>query len=627
MEFEHSQDTLGGVQDGLRPSRDFEKISDFDPPSQQLPASQDYGLGSKNFLSTQDQQVGFSYSELSGEQPPATGSAQFEFVEENGSGSQSDLTDQKVNPEPPHQPKPLGSEDEVKSQEDPEGDGSAQEGDGAKSSLTPKPVRGPKKRSQKRRRRNPKLLLLDFKDGVDIKKCHTRLMWIHRELFPNATAKKDRLPRGGFKITFKSSKSRKLMEEVVRDDSYLREQLRGGYVRSKKSWQVKIDNATPEIKSDFDQMDGVLKTHLTPRRRLIISVTTLEMAQQLVKDGYWKEFTVRPIDPWVRRPILGCRSCGSLDHRSCQSVRCFTCGQLGHKSSECQTDPKCLHCSESHDSRRCPTLKERRKKAFDRKRKSYRDVLISRPTPTEVVEEKEEEVAASAETKSDEVTEPKRTQKSDGIDPNMLIPLFLKMLRLVMPAFLEDVQDDMFDVAEELLTQAMKVNGIGGLPDSDDEVTEEDDASDDTYEAEEIELGNTSDGPDMNLDVSRGTKRGRSDSPTGSRNDFGNGSKRLQADELDFVDMDADSGDDDYVPPDTSGGSSDIGTPIVKPIGKSLPSGNLNQQTIITMLKKKSSKAKLLKSKSNNTTLEPSRPPTKSRDRKTQTSSRADRGQ
>ena len=395
-------DHLEGNDTGQRPLANFENFDDTPSPTQPLLASADYGSGKAN--------------------------ANFDQIRNDHKDDESNVPEHSDVTETP-----------------------ARAAGGVVDS-------GRQKRRSKKKRRNPKMLLVDFRDPNDTIECFDRIRTILGEVTPDGSYESHDLPRGGLQLTFRRVRHRKAAQKAITSDEFLCGKMRQGYLRQKKSWQVKIDHATDAIRTDMECMDGVLVTHMTPRRRLIISVNTREQAEQMCQDGYRKDLTIRPIDVWVRPPTLGCRTCGDLTHRRCQQVRCFKCGGTEHTSSDCQEDMKCLYCSSAHDSRRCPRYRKERSEAYSRKQKSYREVVLGLREPTPVVEDDENEF-------EDEVADVVETHPMTFMNPmnhlntpEAILEVFMKLLRMVIPVLLTNVNPELFDRAEQLVAQTLRMN-------------------------------------------------------------------------------------------------------------------------------------------------------------------------
>lgn len=582
MDVRDSGGTQEGGTDGLRPSTEVENHSDVDLPIQHQSTNSDYGFGSES------------------QNPDPQHGGVLETKED-------DLTNQETRTTSP-------DDMEAKSSND---------GGGQNRGRT---------KVKKKRRRNPRMLLLDFNDGVNKLECLSRLKEIVFSRLDRESVKCDELQRGGLRLTFATSQQRKRFEERIRTDGILSGKLKGDFISKKRSFQVMIDDANKSIQDDIETNPEVISTHLTPRGRLIISVMTLEKADQMVREGYESGFTLRPIKPWVRTPTIGCRSCGSMDHRSCDQVRCFKCGEVGHRSSECSGERKCLYCSQDHDSRRCPRHEVEREEAFQRKKKSYRDALVGARTSSPTRQVEYERTSEPVRTPRARTPEPAKTPKSPLEDTDKLIRVFINMLRIVMPAFLTNVDEDMFDLAEELIGQALSQNTLDDLSDDAKVEEEPEDNRDDDYEYSEIQVGGSEQSTGMDLDTNGKPKRGRSTSPDQSEK---RASSRLKTTETPDSDSDITADDDQLFNEDMEWSPEDTGTPAVDQ-GTQPRNDDATQPSVKDMFNsgsRRTPNAEVIDSNSNKTLPNPIRKAksktkksTKSSGRKSQTSSRAGRG-
>jgi hypothetical protein len=109
---------------------------------------------------------------------------------------------------------------------------------------------------------------------------------------------------------------------------------------------------------------------------VVFFLKTASFAQKIIDEGYMFGDFFLNFKPFIYAPRVACGSCGSFDHKSCDTVICSFCAG-SHDSSSCSKESpmKCKFCGESHESDKCPLYAERRKMAFDRKRQSYADIL------------------------------------------------------------------------------------------------------------------------------------------------------------------------------------------------------------------------------------------------------------
>ena len=215
-------------------------------------------------------------------------------------------------------------------------------------------------------------------------------------------------------------------------------------------------------------MEGVVRTFRSGRRRLVLSCGSKSMARKLVQEGIWVEDRYFSVRPWVRTPVVGCRNCGSLDHRSCDEVRCFKCGSTGHKSMDCPNNMKCLHCGESHDARRCPVVRPKKDQARNRKQRSYRAALMGveepRPAP-QVIPEVEEKVCGPQPRPISRTPEPPR------VDLSLLAKVVTKSLLDLVAALGMTMTTDDVHLAKTIVETNLGAlqDGVVDLPSSDEE--------------------------------------------------------------------------------------------------------------------------------------------------------------
>jgi hypothetical protein len=190
------------------------------------------------------------------------------------------------------------------------------------------------------------------------------------------------LERGGISILFKSANAREFAAELL--FSYLKAELKPQkhkFGSLKKSFEISCLLPKGIEPEDIHKNIESLKFLKRKGNVCVFFMSTKEAAKNLIENGFIFDSFLITFNPFVFPARISCRSCGSLEHKHCENITCTKCAGP-HLRKDCNDNEKvhCLHCSEDHDSFRCPTYIEKQRYATMHKKKSYADVLKQQQT-------------------------------------------------------------------------------------------------------------------------------------------------------------------------------------------------------------------------------------------------------
>jgi len=240
-------------------------------------------------------------------------------------------------------------------------------------SLLTSPVRPTKPR-------NPKMLNLDF-----LVSCKENMMKVHKVLITKSDIRNfsiRQLERGGISILFKSVNARDFASELL--CSLLKNELKPQkhkFGSLKKSFEISCLVPKGIDPEDIHKNIESLKFLQRKGNVCVFFMSTKEAAKNLIENGFIFDSFLLTFKPFVFPARISCRSCGSLEHTQCENITCTKCGGP-HLRKDCNDKDKvhCLHCSQDHDSFRCPSYIDKQRLATMHKRKSYADVLKQNQT-------------------------------------------------------------------------------------------------------------------------------------------------------------------------------------------------------------------------------------------------------
>ena len=237
-------------------------------------------------------------------------------------------------------------------------------------------------RKGKRPKRNPRVMVLYFKKGVIMPEAAARIRAIIKEDTGFTPIDITELNHMGMRFYFKTAHQKQKAEQAVRSSKYFREITKNKRVYTKKTYEVLAFGCEESMADVLKGIEGVVSINCLPRGKCIISFSTRVQAALAVSNGLQitgrrGKFKWLTCKPYTYRPRISCKSCGSLDHKGCNVIKCLKCAQTGHLAADCLNERlTCVVCNGNHSRRKCSIYLEKLRKASKNKRKSYAQALM-----------------------------------------------------------------------------------------------------------------------------------------------------------------------------------------------------------------------------------------------------------